>query len=125
MIVSDPLYVLCVCIVRVCMCVCVCVHVRVRACCAHMCSCVCVYTFVFECGNYPRHRLVLSSSTTTTTGDHVIIFTGTANSSSCNETVNNILFNNFPSLMINSSYTATTIFVSSECNCVVLIILCV
>ena len=87
-----------------------------------MCSCICVHIFVFGCGNYPRHRLALSS---TTTGDHVISFTGTANSSSCNETVNNILFNNFPSLMINSSYTATTIFVSSQCNCVVLMLLCV
>ena len=64
-------------------------------------------------------------SSTTTTGDHVISFTGTANSSSCTETVNNKLFSNFPSLVINSSYTATTIFVSSDCNCYLLIILCV
>ena len=64
-----------------------------------------------------------SITTTTTTGDHVISFTGTANSSSCTETVNNKLFSNFPSLMINSSYTATTIFVSSNYNCYLLIIL--
>ena len=44
----------------------------------------------------------------------MISFTGTANSSSCAETVNNKLFYNFPRLTINSSYNLTTIFVSDH-----------
>ena len=45
----------------------------------------------------------------------MISFIGTANSSSCIEAVNYILFSDFPSLVVNSSYIPTTISVS-DCS---------
>ena len=99
-IVSDPL----------CVCMCVCLYV-----CLYVCMCVCVRVCIIL---YCQYASLSSHShpVATAAGDHVISFTGTANSSSCAEIVKNKLFYNFPRLTINSSYNLTTIFVS---NCVV------
>ena len=122
---------MCVCVcVRVCMCVYVCVyvsmHVRTRRhicvhvpVCAHACMYVHVYMHV--CKKYPVavycKYTSFSSYLCITAGDHVISFTGTANSSSCAETVKNKLLYNFPRLTINSSYNLTTVFVSDCVYC--------
>ena len=97
------MYCTCVCVcVCVCACACACVCMCVYMCVVCVCVCVCVCTW---CHNYIARGISYSYPTT---GDHVISFTGTANSSSCTETVNNILFP--------STQSYTTIFVSSECS---------